>query len=360
MNSSVRTVEMLKTIDLLLGLTVIMLIASMAVTVLTQFITGLTNMRGKHLMRGLSDLLQQIDPSLKREFAERIAHCMLTHPMISNGGQRPGDTIHREEFAKLLMDLAAGDEPESHKHPLPEEIRQRLLELIQNNGIANPQAILDKVRERSLQLELDKPELANNVRHSIALIMEANSRLIGKINGWFDQTIDRVSDRFSASTRLVTLLCSTLIVAVTQLDTIDLINRLSMDDYLRNALVEQAFAVQAQQENERQDTQAEHDRVSVNIRTVKSDLDALQELGLIDVLATPKNWCQHWRKVNLFGIILSVFLLSMGAPFWYVTLKNLLKLRSSLANKDDAQRYERQSAQPATGTSPGDTTSSAK
>ncbi|MGR8932484.1 MAG: hypothetical protein ACU836_17820 [Gammaproteobacteria bacterium] len=328
---------MLKTIDILLGLTVVMLIASMAVTVLTQFINGLANMRGKHLMRGLSDLLQQIDPTLKRAIAERIAHSVLTHPMISNAGQRLGDTIHREEFSKLLMDLAVGDEPESHKYPLSADARQILLDLVKKNGIADPANVLDKVRAHALQLELEQPELAGNVRHSIALIKEANSRLIGKINGWFDQTIDRVSDRFSASTRVITFCCSVFIVAAIQLDTIDVINRLAMDDNIRNALVTQAFALQARQGSE--------DQPRIDIQTVKSDLTALQELGVVNIIGSKDNWCRHWREVNAFGVILSVFLLSMGAPFWYTALKNLLKLRGSLAGKDDVQRQVRQNAQ---------------
>ncbi len=49
------------------------------------------------------------------------------------------------------------------------------------------------------------------------------------------------------------------------------------------------------------------------------------------------------------GVLLPVFLLSLGAPFWYSALKNLLKLRGTLAGKDDSQREERQSTQQAAG-----------
>jgi len=42
-------------------------------------------------------------------------------------------------------------------------------------------------------------------------------------------------------------------------------------------------------------------------------------------------------------VLISVFLLSLGAPFWYNALKNLLALRSTIAAKDDAQRSQRQS-----------------
>jgi hypothetical protein len=38
--------------------------------------------------------------------------------------------------------------------------------------------------------------------------------------------------------------------------------------------------------------------------------------------------------------------LSLGAPFWYDALKDLLKLRSSLAKKDDDARKDRQTSNP--------------
>ena len=40
-------------------------------------------------------------------------------------------------------------------------------------------------------------------------------------------------------------------------------------------------------------------------------------------------------------------LLSLGAPFWYSSLSQLLQLRSKLAEEDDVQRKERQSPQDA-------------
>jgi hypothetical protein len=54
-------------------------------------------------------------------------------------------------------------------------------------------------------------------------------------------------------------------------------------------------------------------------------------------------WATQWSWQKLPGILLSAMLLSLGAPFWYNALKNLLKLRSSLADKDDEQRNDRQS-----------------
>jgi hypothetical protein len=44
-------------------------------------------------------------------------------------------------------------------------------------------------------------------------------------------------------------------------------------------------------------------------------------------------------------MMLTISLLSLGAPFWYGVLSNLIKLRSSIARKDDEARDERQQRQ---------------
>jgi hypothetical protein len=46
---------------------------------------------------------------------------------------------------------------------------------------------------------------------------------------------------------------------------------------------------------------------------------------------------RSWR-----GVLLTWVLLSLGAPFWYDMLKDLLKLRSSLAGKEESSRQKRQ------------------
>ncbi len=329
---------MLKTIDILLALTVVMLVASMVVTVLTQFVTSIGNTRGRHLLQGLADLLQQIDPQIERKIAESVCGAVLSHPMIRDVGQRYGAAIHREEFTKLLMDLASGQAPANCLEKLGAETRQTLLKTLQDNGIEDPKATVERVRDMALQLELDKPELATCARQAQALMQEANSKLLAKINSWFDQTIDRVSDRFTFTTRGITFICSVAVALLFQIDTVTLINRLSVDDQLRNTLVEQAYRKAGEQ--------PPSDPVSAAL--TEKQKDELRELLELDVLTIPgsvDDWYKNWKNANAMGLVLSVFLMSLGAPFWYGALKNLLKLRGTLAGKDDSQRSERQNSQ---------------
>src|SRR5205823_1921978 len=120
-------------------------------------------------------------------------------------------------------------------------------ELLQANGIADPAATLSNVRQLALELEKANPGLANDVRQNIALMEEAGSDLVAKINSWFDQTIDRVSERFTSITRGVTFACALLVAGVIQLDTLALVNRLSMDDALRDSMVKEAQQITSPQ-----------------------------------------------------------------------------------------------------------------
>jgi hypothetical protein len=107
----------LKSIDVLIGLIVVLLALSMAVTVITQAITTMLNSRGRHLRRGITDLLQQLDPGLTPALSKSIATAVLTHPLVSGsaaplarlpGERRLGNVVHREELTKLLMGVACG------------------------------------------------------------------------------------------------------------------------------------------------------------------------------------------------------------------------------------------------------------
>jgi hypothetical protein len=75
-----------------------------------------------------------------------------------------------------------------------------------------------------------------------------------------------------------------------------------------------------------------------------------------NILNRERAWTRDWSLMTppLLGIALTWILLSLGAPFWYDSLKDLLKLRSSMAQKEEQARVDRQTdtskpaAKPAT------------
>ena len=353
---------MLKSIDVLIGLIVVLLALSMAVTMITQMITTIINSRGKHLCRGLTDLLRQLDPALTETVSKAVATRLLMHPLVSGssspiatdakgsgvvslvrrlaGGTRLGNVVHREEFTKLLLILAGGGGSEHLEAAAAAALKGALA----RNGVENPDATLAAIRTLALRLERSHPELSHGARQNFAILQAAESDFVAKVNNWFDQSMDRTSQRFTASTRAITFAGAFVVAFGLQVDTLSLVNRLAADDAMRQEFVNQAVAANK--------ARAQAADGNTGAAAVPTDAAVAQEYRgfLVEhgVITLPNGrWIDLVTvRATFFGVLVTALLLSLGAPFWYSALGNLLQLRSVLAVKDDMQRTARQSNDP--------------
>jgi hypothetical protein len=171
------------------------------------------------------------------------------------------------------------------------------------------------------------------------------------VNSWFDQTIDRVSQRFTKYTHWVTIAAATVVVLAVQVDIIAVIDRLSIDDQFRNTVVSASakdYYDQTGVKSQSAATKPGEAGATANV-TPGPYYDLLSKAGLI-TLPTNDNWFRQLKDSRKYpGMVLAILLVSLGAPFWYNTLKDLLGLRSGSAKKDDLQRTIRQTTQDASG-----------
>lgn len=385
---------MTKLLEVAIGVATVMLLVSMSVTVITQFVLTILNQRGRDLVRGIGELIHQLDPSLEPKVAAKISTALLRHPLLRGNLHRAGDVIHRDELAALLMDLGSGT-GSFGKHPL----QATAASILAKNGITDPAQTLDNVRTFSMQLEAESPELATHVRQSMAILRAAESKYVAKINAWFDQTIDRVSGRFTSSTRAITIVVGLIVAFTLQLDTIELVDRLFVDDDVRAKLIDLAPKVQqsADSNSAAAKNTSNGGANPDSATTTSSSLDAGTQATTAGAAKPPsstnaqnstqnpapaskpaanasgqpsgQNVGEYYAQLSnaglislpsrasfstadvlqrLPGVLLSALLLSLGAPFWYNTLSTLLRLRSPSAQKDDQQRTERQASQAAT------------
>ncbi len=65
-------------------------------------------------------------------------------------------------------------------------------------------------------------------------------------------------------------------------------------------------------------------------------------LGVVSIPQYPADFQKLGDLRHLTGIVFTTLLLSMGAPFWYGALQQLLQLRSKVERADDLQRKARQ------------------
>ena len=379
---------MLKSLDLLIGVTVVMLVVSLAVTMVTQMAVGLLNTRGKALKDGVAQLLFLMDNGIDHLAADRIADHILRDPLIApiglfGRGRRLAAVVQREELTKLL--LAFAQHPDADAQPARSpgvsdlevvRLRELMAASLARNGVADSQATLQAIRLAALDLEKSNPTLSNSQRSNSAILDCARSNFLGKLNGWFDQTIDRVTDRFTHRARGISSVVALVVAVGLQLDALQVINRLSADDKVREQLVGSVLANSAAYDpaapaavtpaapgpaappapalsSGARSRPCAHDDghrggdegAPVDCAVRRASRDALFT-GIVDLPGSPGAWMKGWTQGStIAGVALSALLLSLGAPFWYESLKSLLKLRGVMAKKDDTARSERQTDQ---------------
>lgn len=363
---------MLKSIDILIGFSVIMLAISMSVTLIIQWILTASQMRGKKLEEGIAVLLRQIDPQrLTPDISRQIATRILTHPMLARSGRKLAEVVQREELIKIVLEIAACGKatqpmastaiagaaggaasvaPPAGAQQPADPLASVLAEALASAGIANPGQTLDAVRMLSMRLEASNPEMAAHVREAMAVITEAQSQFVAKINSWFDGTMDRVSQNYATYSHRWTVVVSLTVAILLQLDALNIVNRLAIDDSLRASLV--GVAPQAASTanppaplaDKPADANGNMDELQARTRQNLEQLRLLASEKLV-TLPVDSGWLANWKNASIAGILLSAAMLSMGAPFWYKALGQLLKLRPAMAEKDDQQREQRRTAQ---------------
>ena len=422
---------MLDFLDTVIGFAFVMLIFALAITAIVEALgTYIVNNRGAALRQGLTSLLKRIDASLD-EHAHVIVDTVLRDTLVARKSRDMFDVfkgrhcgmatvVQREEFLRLLLDLAAAsiDPARRSKLPLLADASDKLYAALKSTGIVDPADTLKKIRLRYVAIERAHPELSNATRASMAIIDTigadgAGGDFLGRLHSWFDQSIDRVEDIFATRIRQLTFVLSLILVAWLHFDAVDLLNRLSRDEPLRDKLVETAAAdyerykpvpsrftpsakvspaqpavpnadgaadstgdtagdsaVDNAADSEvepgvdgpptngevvkRQECAADANNINAYLRC--TGLGELASYGVIYFPDGSQTWLEGWYKDpltgqsrqwlrHLFGMGLSVALLCLGAPFWYATLSNFIRLRSTLTQKDDATRNERQTTQ---------------
>ena len=384
---------MLHYVDVMIGFAFTMLVIALAVTAMVQAIPiYMRNLKGEALQHGLSDLLVRMLPGLAGH-AQVIVEKILRDPLLSpprsppytwfvrpKDGKEPprsrSGVVQREEFVRLLLDFVAQDDKPDELQAV-KDARAAIKAMLADLSLTDPKDLLQRIRTRVANLELQYPDLSSSQRASKAILeafMAGPGRdFMAKLVGWFDQTIDRVESVYTSRVRTWTAMFSIALVVVLHLDTFDLLARLNADSALRDKVVASAVASmekgdfappQAGSAGETQAMTCARKHLAGTSAgsgvgrglAAYADCMGLAEATRLELVSWPpdlKAWAGRWEPLSfalllqLLGMSLSISLLSLGAPFWYATLSNLIKLRSTISQKEAAARVERQTTQAA-------------
>jgi hypothetical protein len=398
---------MLDSLDTLIAFVLIIVVVSLLIMIVVQMAASLLNLRGLNLAYGLKRTFTVIVPD-SDENAKELADFILKGQFISDSflpdwkifrPWRHAAAIRPEEVFDAIRRIAIGKE----------SVDTALVDTANNLLIALG---VDKQSLEEAANEISSGRAANTL---VTAYAAARQKLNGakasidnarqKLEDWTCISQERAQQWVTMDTRILTVIFAFVFAFWLQLDTVEIFKLVSSNKAVRDKLVAQAGAVEAQAArvlgdsstvledalkawSEKQtdpdikkalasiqlkdSTTREEARVEVdkaltgktpidnfdsivnatatqrlkdqagNFNTVKADFEktGFDLLPKDNRFRWGKTWCAGFGE-HLAGMLFTVGLLSLGAPFWYHTLKDLVSLRSKVAeNISDEQKKQ--------------------
>jgi len=453
---------MLDSVDTLIAFVLIMLVVSLLITIAVQMVASLLNLRGLNLLSGLDSTFAVIDPTIG-DGRMNLARFVLKGGLLSDSflpnsffqkwqnwprfrkflnwlnHWRHTSAARPDEIFDAIHRVATGNEYKDSKNPTDQEkiLVQNAKKLLTALGVqveSLPDALKtaadlgDAVKNAlaalpNESLRTKAQEALDQVSSKLQVFETAAVRIGGsaaadidaayqKFHYWTCICEERAQQWLTMHTRILTIIFAFLFAFALQLDTVEIFELVSSNNAVRDKLVAQAGAAQAQAAKALGDdnivlkdaladwtdqqtdpalkealAKVQADVKPTNTREevrdkVTTALNGKTPAGSFDLsvndTATQKldNQARHFKEVKadfdktgfqLFpdgsrcrwgnggawhwwsgskghrcGILFSIALLSLGAPFWYNALKNLTSLRSSVAQNISKEEEQAQ------------------
>ncbi|MBZ2178642.1 MAG: hypothetical protein K7J47_13130 [Acidobacteria bacterium] len=237
---------------MLIGLAVVMLLSSTVVAAATQLALNLFSVRSRFLQTAMTELLRQVAPGLSPEDAREIGRDLFTNRLLAPRRwffSSRAEAVTREELVLCLLDMAAGRSGLAGKP----EIAQKLRTAMEEGGIGSPAAVARQVYQLMLRYEREAPQAAAQVWRSSAVLDGAASDFTASLFAWYDNTAARAREQFSMGAKVAASAAALVFSLAVQLDSVDLLRRLSQDEKLRAAVVARADTAKAMYERKELD-----------------------------------------------------------------------------------------------------------
>jgi hypothetical protein len=282
-------------LDLIIGLFLVYFVFAVIASAFTEVVAGYTGMRAKNLVAGIKIMLQGDEGALDAFYS---------HPAI-----------------------AALAPPGKKPSYIPAEV------------VARVYTSLTHIESGAVAL------IGDSTRASISRALEAYvGPEVDQLKAFFNNTMDRAIGWYKRKTQYIVIGVALLVVVVSNADTIMMVNTLWQDPTARDQLV--ALAERQPPPDATVSSEAAL-RDSVETRNSLANLSILgwekQKHDVDNPREVPDTFWGWVSKV--IGLGITVGAVSMGAPFWYAMLGNLLKARAALTGeKPDGDSGGTQSA----------------
>ena len=318
-------------LDVAIGFTLGMLVLATLIATTTAMWLSAIRSRVRQLENGLHQVLGALgDPLTSAEQLE-VAKCLLRDKSMNGWspiqwlGFGATEAMGREELVLLLLRRAGGDGVWKNVETAIERLTKQ-----------KPAEILQAVERAILEEEAEVPSSPANVSRTRALAKAAPG-LAAPLFAHFDDVMTRTDDNSAFSGKFVAAILALIFLVIYPVNSFDVLARLMNSDALSKELAEQAAKGGSSNDL----------------------LDAVKKQGLFGDVFEPHS--RHRQAIDLAchgdplctvqtataaalsepGVWTTLFLVSLGAPFWQALLDRFLGLRSKITAKTEDERVQR-------------------
>jgi hypothetical protein len=312
-------------LEVAIGLTVVYIVFSLACTAINEFIANLLRLRAIQLEKGILSLFQG-------DSAKVFSKDLYNHPLVKSIAEAPSmldgllgqpgkpSYIPANTFVTALLDLSANPPPAG--------------------GGASPNTTPLPTTTVAMRKMIDN--LPAEVKSVLSPVVQTAGSDMDKaranLEAWYDTAMDRVSGQYKRVVQWVILFIALILVGCSNADTFMLANRFWKDPALRQTLVNQAQQLSISQQPKPTDaTKSDAEKGATTQMQGSNSEDALKA---VDKTIKPLlGWTQEELRVlesdptsrvsKIFGLLLTAFAASLGAPFWFDVLSKVSSLRYS-------------------------------
>jgi hypothetical protein len=332
-------------LEVALGLAFLYFIFSLIASAVMEAVASFFALRAKTLQQGLLVLLDPEVPAeekpgwwvrLGRTIAEwfgkarasggspELAKGFFKHGLIANLGRvtllNPNGSpsyVPAQRFSRSFLEALItldGDAADTQLQMTSARIQASI------QGIGNP---IIKQTMGSFFNEIEEDITSGAIRAS-----ERVAALRGKVENWFDETMERVGGWYKRKAQAIIFISAFLIALGLNVDSVMVTNTLWTSPAIRSALANSASAVEGGVD--------ELDPVLTEIGEFQ--LLGWAEAGSDDPRALPTSAdTTAWYVYKIIGLLITAFALSLGAPFWFQMLTKIVNLRGSGSKPEDSE-----------------------
>lgn len=275
-------------LEIAIGLILIYLVLGLLCTSINEFLAQMLSLRAENLFEAIHGLFPGPD-------RHRIAEDILNHPIVQSLSRKQVG-VNAIDPGKRMREISK----------LPSALPADLFSAIVTDLLGTPNGLA--AYDGQIQALLRSIGIGG-------VIDPATDK--AKLESWYSHAMDRAAGWYKRKAQVMSLMVSIGLVFVINADTMTIVDRLS-----HNPAERAQFAALAAKTTESEDSQ------DVQAQTKEATLDLLgwAEPGSSDPRRVPQGGGPWVLKI--FGLSLTAFAASLGAPFWFDLLSKFMTVRS--------------------------------